>query len=90
MLIRDIFEDNQQTDNQKTQRGNEVLQKRPFSPEKDIVIKPEVADPWDHIPHQIKMKIFHDDAWRMKHFMRPNGSVPEPEEILNNWNPPLA
>jgi hypothetical protein len=94
MLIREIFEDNEHTDNQKPQPGDnrrriEVLQKRPFSTEKDIVIKPEVVDPWEHIPFKIQDKIY-DYGWRMKHFMRLDGSVPEPEEILNNWNPPLA
>ncbi len=95
MLIREIFEDNEQTDNQKPQPGDnrrriEVLQKRPFSPEKDLVIKPEVVDPYDHIPAKFLDKIYWDEAWRRKHFMRKDGSVMEPHEILNNWNLPLA
>lgn len=95
MLIREIFEDNEQTDNEKPQpvdnrRRIEVLQKRPFSTEKDLVIKPEKVDPYDHIPREFKDKIYWDEKWKRINFRRRDGTVPDVEEILNNWNPPLA
>lgn len=93
MLIREIFEDNQQTDNQKTdnkktKQGKETLIKRPFSPEKDLVIKPKDIDPWSDID-LIELNRIFDYGRRRKNFMQPDTYVPEPEELIR-VRPPLA
>jgi hypothetical protein len=89
MLIREIFEGDK-----KTKHGKEVLKKSPFSPEKYMVIEPEPKsepepEPETEYESLDELLRFMDYNYRRKHFMQPNGHVPEPEELVRRM-PPLA
>lgn len=79
MLIREIFEGKQ-----KREQGQKVFKKRPFSTEKYIVTEPE--DVFKNLtPEEIEQVM--DYNWRRKHFMKSDGTVPNPEDLVKKNYP---